>query len=78
MTQILLVFIYRYGFCINHNIISRNEAWRYNRGFGTKLSRGMNLFFRGFLVGLALTAATVAYDKTIGGGNGHGHGKEHH
>ncbi|CAG9571018.1 unnamed protein product [Danaus chrysippus] len=53
----------------------RNEAWRYHPGFGTKLQRARKLFFRGFPLGLALTIATVAFDK-LAGGEDHDHG--HH
>ncbi|XP_032524096.2 NADH dehydrogenase [ubiquinone] 1 beta subcomplex subunit 3 [Danaus plexippus] len=52
----------------------RNEAWRYHPGFGTKLQRARKLFFRGLPLGLALTVATVAFDKLIGGeDHDHGH-----
>ncbi|XP_050355986.1 NADH dehydrogenase [ubiquinone] 1 beta subcomplex subunit 3 [Nymphalis io] len=52
----------------------RNEAWRYHPGFGTRWQRARKLFFRGLPLGIALTAATVAYDKlTAKEGHGHGH-----
>lgn len=54
----------------------RNEAWRYHPGFGTKLGRFTAVIFRGFLVGAALTAATVAYDTAVGGGS-HQHHDDH-
>lgn len=53
----------------------RNEAWRYNPGFGTPWLRARKLFFRGLPLGIALTAATLAYDQLAGGDDhGHGHG----
>ncbi|CAH2098010.1 unnamed protein product [Euphydryas editha] len=55
----------------------RNEAWRYHPGFGTKWLRARKLFFRGLPLGLALTVATLAYDKMTGG-DSHGHHDDHH
>ncbi|CAH0717528.1 unnamed protein product, partial [Brenthis ino] len=58
----------------------RNEAWRYHPGFGTRWQRARKLFFRGLPLGLALTVATVAFDKMTGEdkhGHGHGHGDHH-
>ncbi|XP_046973717.1 NADH dehydrogenase [ubiquinone] 1 beta subcomplex subunit 3 [Vanessa cardui] len=54
----------------------RNEAWRYHPGFGTRWQRARKLFFRGLPLGIALTAATVAFDKFTAK-EGHGHGGHH-
>ncbi|XP_022129422.2 NADH dehydrogenase [ubiquinone] 1 beta subcomplex subunit 3 [Pieris rapae] len=54
----------------------RNEIWRYQPGFGTKMQKVWYLFFRGLPAGLALTIATVALEKTLGGG-GHEEHEDH-
>ncbi|KAM3955805.1 NADH dehydrogenase [ubiquinone] 1 beta subcomplex subunit 3 [Aphomia sociella] len=54
----------------------RNEAWRYHPGFGTRLQRAKNVFFRGFGIGLALTIVAVGAEKLVGGGGGHEHGHD--
>ncbi|XP_073845603.1 NADH dehydrogenase [ubiquinone] 1 beta subcomplex subunit 3 [Musca autumnalis] len=59
----------------------RNEVWRYNaKEFGTHASRLRTFMLRGFVLGLGLTAATVALETVFGGDDhhGHGHGEEGH
>ncbi|XP_063542364.1 NADH dehydrogenase [ubiquinone] 1 beta subcomplex subunit 3 [Cydia strobilella] len=59
----------------------RNEAWRYNPGFGTKWGRARKVFFRGFPIGLGLALVTAGAEKMLGGGHeDHGHEGEggHH
>ncbi|CAG9131321.1 hypothetical protein JYU34_014867 [Plutella xylostella] len=58
----------------------RNEAWRYNPGFGSRWERSRLFFFRGLPLGLALTVIVVGAGKVLGGGDSHGHGHEggHH
>ncbi|XP_013197545.2 NADH dehydrogenase [ubiquinone] 1 beta subcomplex subunit 3 [Amyelois transitella] len=55
----------------------RNEAWRYDPGWGTRLQRARKFFFKGFSIGLALTVVTVGLEKAFGGDDGHGHGDHH-
>ncbi|KAK7074773.1 Ndufb3p [Halocaridina rubra] len=57
----------------------RNEVWRYNQQeFGTHWARFRLALFRGFKWGLLAAVATVALERTLGGGgHGHGHGDHH-
>ncbi|XP_037818155.1 NADH dehydrogenase [ubiquinone] 1 beta subcomplex subunit 3 [Lucilia sericata] len=57
----------------------RNEVWRYDaKQFGTHASRLRAFMLRGFVLGLGLTAATVACETFLGGDDHHGHGHDEH
>ncbi|KAI5636200.1 NADH-ubiquinone oxidoreductase b12 subunit family domain-containing protein [Phthorimaea operculella] len=55
----------------------RNEAWRYDPGFGTRLARARVLFTRGMPLGILLAGAVVGFDKAFGSKDEHGHGEHH-
>ncbi|KAJ2938969.1 hypothetical protein O0L34_g3416 [Tuta absoluta] len=55
----------------------RNEAWRYDPGFGTRLARARVLFTRGMPLGILLAGAVVGLDKAFGSNDEHGHGDHH-
>lgn len=58
----------------------RNEVWRYAPEFGTRRSRMMTFFFRGFKWGFAAFVATIALEKALDQLNppSHHHGDQHH
>jgi len=58
----------------------RNEVWRYNvKEFSTHRVRLLKFLFRGFPLGLAAAAATIAYETAFADdSHGHGHGNESH
>ncbi|XP_042892028.1 NADH dehydrogenase [ubiquinone] 1 beta subcomplex subunit 3-like [Penaeus japonicus] len=56
----------------------RNEVWRFDTTqFGSHGPRLRLAFFRGFKWGLIAAVATVAIERSLGGGHGHGHGDHH-
>ncbi|XP_049880271.1 NADH dehydrogenase [ubiquinone] 1 beta subcomplex subunit 3 [Pectinophora gossypiella] len=56
----------------------RNEAWRYNPGFGTRLARARVLFTRGMPLGIVLAAGTAFLTKALSDDDHHGHDGGHH
>lgn len=62
----------------------RNDVWRYNRAVWghSKPYRWVKTLFRGFPLGAACAAATIAFEEYYGvykhhGHDDHGHGGEH-
>ena len=54
-----------------------NEVWRYDATqFGTHATRLRTFMLRGFVLGLGLTAVTVACETFLGGNDHHGHGHD--
>ncbi|XP_065368130.1 NADH dehydrogenase [ubiquinone] 1 beta subcomplex subunit 3 [Calliphora vicina] len=57
----------------------RNEVWRYDvKQFGSHATRFRAFMMRGFVLGLGLTAVTVACETLLGGDDHHGHGHDEH
>ncbi|XP_033219407.1 NADH dehydrogenase [ubiquinone] 1 beta subcomplex subunit 3 [Belonocnema kinseyi] len=52
---------------------ARNEVWRYHKGYGTQLSRGLNCLFRGWRVAIPAFIITIAAEKALGINYGGGH-----
>lgn len=65
--------------------IFRNEAWRYEKIFGTHRQRLIKTLFRGFPLGFAAFVATLGIEAAFGidwhdprGLHKHGHGHAEH
>lgn len=58
----------------------RNDVWRYNRAVWghSKPYRWVRTLFRGFPLGAALAAATIAYEEYYGVYKHHGHDDHAH
>lgn len=79
----MIIVLYRYFL----SILFRNDVWRYNKAVWgrSKPYRWVRTLFRGFPLGAACAAATIAYEEYYGvykhhGHDDHGHGEHggHH